>query len=1003
MSVTLAVGFLLLPTVDWAQTAPASSGNWPLHNADASNGRYSPLDEINRRNAHSLETRWSYRLPAGSIGSATPIVVDGTMFVNSGSTLYALDAASGALRWDLEVEPSFVPGGRGPAYGDGTVYATGRSMLYAVNARTGELVPSFGKNGVLNVLREALEFKDPGRYSGDFDATTVGYMLSSSPTYEGGMLYMGIAQSENLIAGGFVVALNAETGTVKWLFRTIPQTPHDDGWEIAKDTWSGPRRQGGGIWTSPAVDVELGLVFANVANPTPNFDASMRRGINLFTNSIVALHLSTGRLVWHYQAIHHDVWDWDLAAGPTLFEVSVEGRTVKALASLAKTCYVYALNRETGAPIFPIVETPVPTTTDVPGEEIWPTQPIPYTARSVPQTPFCATYPRVSDPRLTSRRRPMFHPFLVGDFVIVSPGLQGGPNHGSSSFSPRTGLLYVTGKNDAWSIKVKAIGNATIEPGLGSRGAYETIGEEGPTGVTPTQSVAAYAPASGEFAWVAELPDTTNAGNLVTAGDVVFQGIGPWLHALDATNGAQLAAVQLPGAVRASPLTYSAGGRQFVAIASGATVIAVGLPWQPYMVKPGVAPRPVRRPADKAPGRGEEHMSTESRRDFIASGLAASGAVAAAGRISLANAPASASAFQAAAGVRSVDMDIDVTGAAGLGETVHTRVTIVLPHPSDMPDPPIVCFAFPGGTYSRQYYTFDMPDSTGGGEAGWHASRGWIFVACDHLGVGESSLPDRDKLVYQTVSAANHATVQGVLQRLADGSVAQAFPAIKDPVVIGIGQSMGGQFLVVQQGRQQTFDGIASLGYSAIYQAIRGHAGVLRDVTPFVTRDPVPAGTPPVNSNVLGLQRSLSAAERAETWRTAFHYHDVPADIVNQDMDRSGELPVWASATVPYAGALSLTPGAVAPEAAAIVVPVLVALGEDDCFGEDPRMEPKAYRSAVDVSVFICPRMAHMHNFAGTREVLWARIHKWAEHVADLKQRLPSDWPAQLYSNSYTA
>jgi hypothetical protein len=255
--------------------------------------------------------------------------------------------------------------------------------------------------------------------------------------------------------------------------------------------------------------------------------------MNLFTNSIVALNMATGKLVWHYQAIHHDIWDWDLMTGPTLFDTTVNGTPVKALASLAKTCYVYALDRVTGHPIFPVVETPVPVTTDMPGEEVWPTQPIPYTARHVPQTPFCATYPNVKDLELIGRRRPSFHPFQVNEFIIVSPGLQGGPNRGSSSFSPRTGLLYVTGKNDAWSIKAKPVGN-TLKPGPGSPGHFASIKEEGKTGVTATQNIAAHNPATGELAWVVELPNDQRR----KPGDVeTFQAIGRDFYALMRRRG----------------------------------------------------------------------------------------------------------------------------------------------------------------------------------------------------------------------------------------------------------------------------------------------------------------------------------------------------------------------------------------------------------------------------------------------------------------------------------
>ena len=568
-----------IPTLaQGAQPQVFKPGDWPLHNLDLRNSRFSQLTQINTTNASTVGVRWTFELPKpANVGSATPLVVDGVMYFNSGSKLFAVDGATGTLKWQTEVQPTLKSNGRGPVYGDGKIFAVGQASLIAVDARTGAPVESFGQKGVARVVRDALDFKDPDKYTKDFDPEAVGYTIQSAPTYYNGTVYLGSAVADSLINGGVVIAVDARTGKTKWVFRTIPQNPGDDGWELAKDTWSGPLRQGGGIWTQPSLDPELGLLYVNVSNPSPNYDGSMRKGPNLFTNSIVALDLNTGKLKWHFQAIHHDIWDWDLMTGPTLFAINGDGRPVKGVVSLAKTCYVYALNRQTGEPIFPIVETPVPTKTDLPGEQPWPTQPIPYSARYVPQQPFCATYPKTSDPELAKLRRPSFHPWQVNEFVITSPGLLGGPNRGSSAFSAKTGLLYVTGKNDAWSIKTKSVGNS-IKPAPGSPGHFQSIGEQGKMGVTATQNIAAYNPATGELAWVKEFPGTTNGGNLVTAGDVLFQAILRDFYILDARSGATLATVALKVPMSTTPLTYESAGKQFVAIASGGQVIAVGLP-----------------------------------------------------------------------------------------------------------------------------------------------------------------------------------------------------------------------------------------------------------------------------------------------------------------------------------------------------------------------------------------------------------------------------------------
>ena len=565
-----------------ASTAAQTPTDWPLHNLDRQNSRFSPLNEITTDNVGRLAVRWRFDLPvAGTFGSDTPIVVEGTMYVNSGQRLFALDAATGTTRWSSAALAEFPAGGRGPAFGDGRVYVTGRSLIAAFDAKTGTPIQSFGKRGVLNPALAALQFKEPGKYADDFEPWDIGYLIAAAPTYANGTLYVGFAASENIIEGGLLVALDAATGNVKWVFRTIPQGPQDDGWAIAKDTWSEPQRYGGGIWASPAVDTALNTVYVNVANPTPNYDGSSRKGANLFTSAIVALDATTGKLKWHFQVIHHDIWDWDLAAGPVLFETTVDKRPVKGVASFPKSCYVYALDRETGTPIFPIVETAVSTKTDMPGDEVYPTQPIPYTARYVPQSPICAIYPKVEDPALAARARPIFTPFSINELIIHAPGLEGGPNRGSPSFSPRTGLLYATGKNAAWSVKVKPVGSALKPTARGPRGGpghSEGFIQEGPTGVKATQSVAAYNPATGELAWVTELQGTTNGGTLVTAPDLVFQAVGRQLYALNARTGHQLVQVPMTMAASSTPLAYQAGGRQFVAIAAGRSVVAFGLP-----------------------------------------------------------------------------------------------------------------------------------------------------------------------------------------------------------------------------------------------------------------------------------------------------------------------------------------------------------------------------------------------------------------------------------------
>src|SRR3989441_3115664 len=427
-------------------TTPRQAGqpgdiDWRSHNFDLSNGHYSPVDEINVSNVGRLALKWSFPMDAADVVTqVTPVVVDGIMYFNAGSKLFAVNAVTGQSVWTFEAQPAFRGSGigrRGPTYADGRIYAYGETILYAVDAKTGKIVESFGYKGRLLPADAAVRFK----YK---DREALGYQIASPPVFHNGTMYLGIAQSERHIQGGLVVAFDAATGAVKWVFNTIPQRPGDDGWEIAKDTWIGGARHGGGVWYPPAIDPELGLIYVNVANPDPSYEGTARKGMNLFTNSIVALNLQTGKLVWYYQTMHHDIWDLDLVTGPLLFDVQVGGRTIKGVATAGKNCFLYLFHRENGEPINPIVETPVPTETDVPGEEPWPTQPFPYTSKGVPMQPFCATFPMISDPEIRKRARPFYTPYSTREFYVVS---HGGSSFGSPSFSPRTGLYYVTGKN----------------------------------------------------------------------------------------------------------------------------------------------------------------------------------------------------------------------------------------------------------------------------------------------------------------------------------------------------------------------------------------------------------------------------------------------------------------------------------------------------------------------------------------------------------------------------
>ena len=567
-----------------AALAQSGSLDWSSQNLNLDNNRFAALDEINTGNVNRLTPRWTYETGVtDNIAQATPLVVNGVMYLHSRSTLFALDAVTGEELWTAVLDAGN-PGGspvRGPTFIDGNIYAYRGADLYAIDGTTGAPVESFGDQGVLSVVSNALQQKYPDDYPPNLDPISIGYRITTPPAHHAGTMYVAAALSEGHIPGGLLIATDPDTGAIKWVFNTIPQGPQDEGWEMARDTWGDGARAGGGIWTQPAIDEELGLVYINAGNPSPDYDGSARVGINLFSNSTIALDLDTGALRWYYQAVHHDLWDWDHVTGPVLFDVTDDdGQVIKGVAAAGKNCLFYMWDRETGEPLHPMVETLVPTETDVPGEQVWPTQPIPHNAAGVPRTPLCATFVELDDPELAARSGQFYSPYWMSKEVIVP---HGGSSFGSPSFSPNTGYVYVTGKNGAIGLVVNPVGD-TLEPGPDSRGHTESfssidrISEQFPPKVT----VSAYDPITGEQPWQAVLPAQTSigaSGNMATAGNLVFQGVEDGgFYALSAETGEQLYRYDAPRPIRASPMTYQVNGKQYVTIVATNTVVTLALP-----------------------------------------------------------------------------------------------------------------------------------------------------------------------------------------------------------------------------------------------------------------------------------------------------------------------------------------------------------------------------------------------------------------------------------------
>ena len=552
----------LLATCLLAACAPESGGpgdapprasidsmEWPLHNLDLHGSRFSTADQITPENAGDLAPVWLFQhgVIDGVSNQTTPVIVNEIMYVtDSRGSVYALDARNGHLLWTYDVT-NLLGGGaregyifrhRGAAYADGVIYSAAGSFMFALDAQTGQPLEGFGDNGQASVILDVIHEKNPEIET----AISVGYWFTQAPQVYDGVIYIGTTRSESHIAGGYVLAIDAKTGEVLWHFNTVPQDETDQGWDIAGPTWAGGERNGGGIWETPSIDPELGMVYFAVGNPFG--DSTRRDGMNLFSDSLIALALDEGELVWYYQQVHHDVWDYDSGNQPVLFDMEVDGEPVKALAQASKNGWLYILNRETGEPVHPIIETPVPTETELEGEQPWPTQPIPHKADGERMEPVAPIFPTDIPAEQMERNRLVEQFTPMGPNQIFAPGFSGGSNYSPLAYSHDTGLLYV---------------NAIDQPFNGGRG--------------PKGYFSAYDPATGELIWRQIFEGHGQAGSVVTRGGVVFVGAGSniagYFYAFDAATGEELWRYNTGAGVYSSPAAYVIDGQEFITVASG--------------------------------------------------------------------------------------------------------------------------------------------------------------------------------------------------------------------------------------------------------------------------------------------------------------------------------------------------------------------------------------------------------------------------------------------------
>lgn len=516
--------------------------DWRYYGNDLLNRRYQDVDQINPGNVESLQPAWVFH--TGLIDEETslevsPIVVHGTMYVTSAlSDVFALNAITGEQLWayhpedmpdDDELAYCCGLNNRGVAYGANTVFiARLDAVLVALNAKTGEV-----------------------RWQTQVEPFEKGYTMTLAPQYADGLVIVGVSGGEYDVRGE-VDAFNAATGRKVWTFYT---TGPNGTW--AGDSW---KRGGAPVWTTPAVDPKLGLVYVTTGNAAPDLFGGDREGKNLYANSIVALDLHTGEVRWYFQEVHHDIWDYDGPQPPVLFTLHKDGNTYPALGHCNKSTYYFILNRVTGEPLYEVEEEEVPT--EPAWQHPWPTQPETEIEQLVPD--------EVEDPPAGVTAAALWTP-PQNQELLMQPGPEAGCEWGPAAYSPRTRYVYYVGRY-APSIFQSHRDNrgvpGDIELDLGSR-----LDEPIP-GVSYHAVVGATDTTTGKVVWKHKLPLIDDTGFLV-AGDLVFYGESSGkFRAVDAKTGEILwtfdgLGIHNGGGANAAPVAYVSDGREFIAMGFG--------------------------------------------------------------------------------------------------------------------------------------------------------------------------------------------------------------------------------------------------------------------------------------------------------------------------------------------------------------------------------------------------------------------------------------------------
>ena len=482
------IGLLWLTLAVSAQNGKSSSapstknGEWPHYTADLAGTRYSPLDQINGENFNKLEVAWRFK--TDNLGTrpefkleGTPLMVKGMIYATAGTrrSIVALRAESGELVWvhaefegQRAVNAPRQLSGRGLSYWtDGReeriIYVTTGYRLIALDAKTGTRIPSFGKDGMVDLKVGVVH--GTGQQI-DLESGDVG--LHSTPIVVGDVVIIGMAMKEGMTvkthdnSKGQVRAFDARTGKQLWAFHTIPRPG-----EFGNDTWqnnSWATNGNTGVWTQITVDEELGLVYLPVESPTSDFYGGHRPGNNLYGESLVCVELKTGKRKWHYQVVHHPIWDYDLSSAPMLADINVNGKAIKAVAMPSKQGWLYVFDRVTGQPVWPIEERSVPKG-DVPGEWYSPTQPFPtkpaaYSRQAVTPDELIDFTPELRAQGLKAFERfqtgPIFNPPAVSKVsgpvaALTIATLNGGTNWPGGGYDPETHTVFAPASNAAVS------------------------------------------------------------------------------------------------------------------------------------------------------------------------------------------------------------------------------------------------------------------------------------------------------------------------------------------------------------------------------------------------------------------------------------------------------------------------------------------------------------------------------------------------------------------------